>query len=126
MTVACQLKMSGNPMSMNHCPTPVFFPNASSSRKPHTVGGSTMGMVKMESAMSCARAGMRRLKYAAASPKMKMNTMAVSVVLSVTHKGLKSMPPRNSASAAKPVAAPTTSTLSAGAIVAKSAWVGRT
>ena len=55
-----------------------------------------------------------------------MNTMAVSVVLSVTHKGLKSMPPRNSASAAKPVAAPTTSTLSAGAIVAKSAWVGRT
>ena len=55
-----------------------------------------------------------------------MNTMAVSVVLSVTHKGLKSMPPRNSASAARPVAAPTTSTLSAGAIVAKSAWVGRT
>ena len=87
-TVACQLNISGKPMSMNHCPTAVFLPNASSSRKPHTVGGSTMGMVKMESAISCARAGMRRLKYAAKSPRTKMNTIAVSVVFSVTHKGL--------------------------------------
>ena len=109
-TVACQLKMSGNPMSMNHCPSAVLRPNASSSRKPHTVGGSTMGMVKMESAMSCARAGMRRLKYAAARPSTKMNTMAVPVVLSVTHRGLRSIPSRKATNASMPVGSAATCT----------------
>ena len=40
--------------------------------QPQTVGGSTMGMVNTVSAMSWARFGMRRLKYAAAKPRMKM------------------------------------------------------
>ena len=46
-----------------------------------------MGMVKTESKMSCARAEMRMVKYAAARPSAKMNTMAVPVVLSVTNSG---------------------------------------
>lgn len=43
MTVACQLKMSGKPMSMNHRPTAMFLPNASSSRKFPTSGVALMG-----------------------------------------------------------------------------------
>ena len=73
---------------MNHCPSAVERPKASSSRKPHTVGGSTMGMVKMESKASCARDGKRSVKYAAASPSTNLSTMASPVVRSVTHSGL--------------------------------------
>ena len=51
-TVAGQLKMSGKPMSMNQRPSAVLLPKRSNSTKPHTVGGKTMGMVKMESAIS--------------------------------------------------------------------------
>ena len=87
ITVAGQLKMSGKPMSMNHWPTGVLLPNANSSKKPQTVGGSTIGMVKMVS-KRLRNFGVRcRQKYAAAKPKMKMNTMAVNVVRSVTHNG---------------------------------------
>ena len=75
-------------MSMNHWPSAVERPKASSSRKPHTVGGSTMGMVKMASKTDWARGEMRMVKYAAPRPRMKMKMMATSVVRSVTHRGL--------------------------------------
>ena len=80
-------KINGKPMSMNHWPTGVLLPSASSNRKPQTVGGNTMGMVKMVS-NRLRNLGVRcRQKYAAAKPRTKMNTMAVSVVRNVTHNG---------------------------------------
>ena len=87
MTVACQLNTSGNPISWKKRPKAVLRPSADSKRKPQTVGGSTMGMVKMVSKMSWARLEMRSVKYAAASPRKNTNTMATPQVLSVTHKG---------------------------------------
>ncbi|MFR3273730.1 MAG: hypothetical protein ACLTQI_07940 [Slackia sp.] len=94
-TVAGQLKMSGQPMSMNQRPSAVLLPRRSNSTKPHTVGGKTMGIVKTESAISCALEGMRRLHHAARRPSTNTRTIAVPVVFSVTHKGLQSSFARN-------------------------------
>ena len=49
MTVAGQLKINGKPISMNHLPIGVLLPSRSSSRKPQTVGGKTIGIVKIVS-----------------------------------------------------------------------------
>ena len=110
ITVAGQLKMSGNPMSMKNWPNAVLRPHSHRSTKPHTVGGSTMGMVNTLSRTFLVRCDTCRQKYAAKSPSTKMMTMATPVVLSVTHKGLQSSVRRNSAAASKPVGAATIST----------------
>ncbi len=73
--------MSGKPVSIQNRPNAVFEPQMNSRMKPHTVGGSTMGMVKMASKMLFARERLRfRQKYAANKPRMTMNTMAMPVV----------------------------------------------
>ncbi len=110
MTVAGQLKMSGKPMSMKNCPNAVLRPHRYSSTKPHTVGGKTMGMVKMESKTFLALCEMLRQKYAASRPSAKMMTMATPVVLSVTHKGLQSSVHKNSAADSNQVGATAIST----------------
>ena len=92
MTVACQLNIKGKPIESNHCPTGLLLPKASSKMKPQTVGGSTMGMVNTTSMKFCHLLGMRRENQAARMPKMKMMTIAVSVVFKVTHSGDQSSP----------------------------------
>ena len=88
MTQATGLKISGKPMSIQNWPNAVFEPHTNSRMKPHTVGGSTIGMVKMASKMLFARGDRFRQKYAAKRPRMTMNTMAMPVVRSETHRGL--------------------------------------
>ena len=124
MTHAAGLKMSGKPVSIQNRPNAVFEPHAKSRMKPHTVGGSTMGMVKMASKMLFARELRFRQKYAANKPRMTMNTMAMPVVRRLTHSGLQSRFCRNSPAAAKPVGLATMLTWSAGAITPKSANEG--
>ena len=124
MTHAVGLKMSGKPVSIQKRPNAVFEPQMNSRMKPHTVGGSTMGMVKMASKMLFARELRFRQKYAANKPRMTMNTMAMPVVRRLTHKGLQSRFCRNSPAAARPVAFATMLTWSAGTITPKSAKEG--
>ena len=102
MTQATGLKISGKPMSIQNWPNAVFEPHTNSRMKPHTVGGSTIGMVKMASKMLFARGDRFRQKYAAKRPRMTMNTMAMPVVRSETHRGLQSRFDRNSPTAASP------------------------
>ena len=87
ITVACQLKTSGNPIWSNHAPTGVLRPKNMSNRKPQTVGGSTIGIVKIASMMLWVRGFKRSVHQAASNPKMKMKMIAVPVVLSVTRRG---------------------------------------
>ena len=124
MTHAAGLKMSGKPVSIQNRPNAVFEPHANSRMKPHTVGGNTMGMVKMASKMLFARELRFRQKHAANRPKITMNTMAMPVVRRLTHSGLQSKFCRNSSAAARPVSLATMLTWSAGAITPKSANEG--
>jgi len=64
-----------------------------------------MGMVKIASKTFCHRSDKRKDHHAAKIPSIKIMTMAVRVVLSVTHRGEKSRSWKNSARAANPVAA---------------------
>ena len=85
-----------------------------SSRKPHTVGGSTIGMVKMVSKIPLKRSDALTVAQAASSPSTKITAMATSVVRSDTHSGDQSSVEKNSPRASKP------STLPAMLIVAAS------
>ena len=75
----------------------------------------------MASKMLFARELRFRQKYAANSPRMTMNTMAMPVVRRLTHSGLQSRFCKNSLMAARPVGAAMMVTESAGAMAPKSA-----
>ena len=87
MTAASHVKTSDTPCAMNHWPTGVACPNRSSSRKPHTVGGSTMGMVKTESSAPFRRLDVPIVRQAAMRPSTNVMASATALVLSDTQNG---------------------------------------
>ena len=72
---------------MSQRPKGEALPNASSSKKPHTVGGSTIGMVNTVSTMPFQRLVTPRDFHAASRPSTKTTASAANDVLSDTHRG---------------------------------------
>ena len=62
ITHAVGLKIRGKPISIQNWPNAVLRPQRYRSKKPHTVGGSTMGIVKITSQMFFARGEILRQK----------------------------------------------------------------
>lgn len=87
MTAAGQVKTIEMPCAMSHWPTPVERPNRISSKKPHTVGGSTIGMVKTESSKPFTRLVVPMVFHAANRPSANAITRARPLVFMDTQNG---------------------------------------
>ena len=72
---------------MSHWPTPVERPNSISSKKPQTVGGSTIGIVKTESSRPFTRLVVPMVFHAANRPSAKEISKARPLVLMETQNG---------------------------------------
>ena len=87
MTAAGQVKTIEMPCAMSHWPTPVERPNSMRSRKPQTVGGRTMGIVKTESSRPLMRLEVPMVFHAANRPSAKEISRARPLVLMDTQNG---------------------------------------
>ena len=87
ITAACQVKTRDTPCAISQRPTPVDRPKSMSRRKPHTVGGSTMGMVNTESSTPLRRLDAPMTRHAAKSPSAKEIARASPLVLIDTQNG---------------------------------------
>ena len=87
MTVAGHENTSLTPCARSHWPNGVALPKSRRSKKPHTVGGNTMGMVKRVSTMPFQRLLTPMDFQAARRPSTKTTASAVKEVLSETHSG---------------------------------------
>lgn len=81
------MNTSETPWSISHLPTAVDWPKTISSKKPHTVGGNTMGMVKTESSTPLMRLVVPMVRQAASSPSANETASATPAVLIDTHSG---------------------------------------
>ena len=87
MTAAGQVNTNDTPWAISHRPTPVERPKSSNSKKPQTVGGSTMGMVKTESSRPLTLLEVPAVFHAAKSPKTNETASATALVLIDTQNG---------------------------------------
>ena len=87
MTAASHVKTIVMPCAMSQRPTAVDCPNSMSSKKPQTVGGSTMGMVNTESRTPLRRLDVPMTRHAANNPNAKEMASARPLVLSDTQNG---------------------------------------
>lgn len=94
-TVACQEKIIGNPTLMKNCPTGELRPKIIKRKKPTTVGGRTIGSVKIASRRFLVESFTRAVIQAARIEKMITKIIAVEAVFSETKSGRQSNVEKN-------------------------------
>ena len=89
MTAPCQENIKENPNWEKNCPTRLFFPKASSRKKPTTVGGRTKGRVNRPSRTACPCFSFTTVR-AAQMPRTKVKMVAGKATFKEIHSGERS------------------------------------
>jgi hypothetical protein len=78
--------------SSNLAPIALLGERLTKIKKPTTVGGSTIGIVKTVSQMPLTHPGRRTMRYAARMPVTNAKVVAITVMRSELYNGNKSIP----------------------------------